>query len=224
MIILNSPHNPTGSVITTRDLDALALLVKNKPIYILSDEVYEHMVFDQRSHLSLLQHEELRQRSFVVSSFGKTYHATGWKIAYCIAPSRLSIEFRKIHQFVTFTSHTPTQWALAEYMQNCPEHYLNLSDFYQQKRDLFVHLLEDSGFKLTPSRGTYFQLADYSAISDLTDTDFVTYLTQEIGVAAIPISVFYKDPPVQQMIRFCFAKDEQTLQLACEKLKSINPS
>lgn len=222
LIIINSPHNPTGSTISEQDLDSLATLIANKDIYILADEVYEHMVFDGQQHLSLLSREDLRQRSFVVSSFGKTYHATGWKIAYCIAPAELSLEFRKIHQFVTFTTHTASQWALAEFLQTCPEHYLSLSAFYNKKRDLFNALLEQSRFKLIPSQGTYFQLADYGAISDMADMQFVSYLTQEIGVAAIPLSVFYANPPEQTLVRFCFAKNDHTLELACEKLTRIS--
>ena len=217
-IVLNSPHNPTGSVLTHSDLDALADIIEARDIYIISDEVYEHMVFDNTPHLSLLSHERLRSRSFVISSFGKTYHATGWKIAYCIAPPEMTEEFRKIHQFVTFTTHTPSQWALAEYLDTCPEHYLNLPSFYQQKRDLFCRLMADSPFELKPSAGTYFQLADYSALSDLPDFQFVEYLTKEIGVAAIPISVLYQTPPDARVIRFCFAKNDQTLHTACEKL------
>jgi len=176
-IIINSPHNPAGTVLNQGDLDNLASLVRDSNIYVLSDEVYEHMVFDGQQHLSLLAHDELRTRAFVVSSFGKTYHATGWKVAYCIAPPTLTNEFRKVHQFVTYTTHTPTQWAIAEFMASCPEHYLNLPDFYQHKRDLFNDLLADSGFRLKPSAGTYFQLADYSGLSNMKDMEFATYLT-----------------------------------------------
>jgi len=222
VIVLNSPHNPTGSVLTETDLDALTTLIENRDIYLVSDEVYEHMIYDNKRHQSLLTREPLRSRAFVISSFGKPYHATGWKVAYCIAPPYLTNEFRKVHQFVTFTTHTPTQWALAEYMEMCPEHYLNLPDFYQQKRDLFVDLLRASHFNVTASAGTYFQLADYSRISDSTDIEFVTYLTQQIGVAAIPISVFYEVPPSLKVIRFCFAKDDQTLREACGKLAALN--
>lgn len=221
MIVLNSPHNPCGSTVSRQELDELAGLVRGRDIFILSDEVYEHMVFDGQPHLSLLGHEELRARSFVVSSFGKTYHATGWKVAYCIAPPALSAEFRKIHQYVTFTTHTPTQWALADYLAEDPGHYLGLPDFYQAKRDLFLSLMADSGFTMQPSPGTYFQLADYSALSDMPDTDFARHLTENHGVAAIPISVFYETPPEQRVVRFCFAKADDTLAQAADRLRGV---
>jgi len=179
------------------------------------------MVFDGREHASLLTHPELRERAFVISSFGKTYHATGWKVAYCIAAPALTAEFRKIHQFVTFTTHTPTQWALAEFMETCPEHYLGLADFYQAKRDLFVKEMATSAFRMKPTEGTYFQLADYSAVSELPDTEFVRYLTTRVGVAAIPISVFCEVPPETRIVRFCFAKDDATLTAAAHKLCQI---
>lgn len=222
MIVVNSPHNPTGSIITAADLVKLASVIRQHDIYVIADEVYEHMVFDDARHHSLLANEELRQRTFVISSFGKTYHATGWKVAYCIAPPALTAEFRKVHQFVTFTTHTPTQWALAEFMEKCPEHYLNLSNFYQRKRDLFLGLLSDSGFTLVPSEGTFFQLADYSALSGLDDVAFANHLTRDIGVAAIPVSVFYEHPPDARIIRFCFAKDDETLKQACSKLTGMS--
>lgn len=218
-IILNSPHNPSGRVLEQSDIDALTKLISNTDIFLISDEVYEHMVFDGLRHISLLENEFLRSRSFIISSFGKTYHATGWKVAYCIAPSELTAEFRKIHQFVTFTTHTPTQWAIAEFMEYHSDHYLNLPNFYQSKRDLFLDQLTNSKFKLRPATGTYFQLADYSEISDLSDVEFANYLTQEIGVAAIPISVFYDVLPKSKYVRFCFAKDDETIIQACEKLK-----
>ena len=221
MIVINSPHNPTGSIITAADLLQLASVIRNHDIHVVSDEVYEHMVFDDARHHSLLGIEELRQRTFVISSFGKTYHATGWKVAYCIAPAALTAEFRKVHQFVTFTTHTPTQWALAEFMEKCPEHYLNLANFYQRKRDLFLGLLSKSDFTVVPSEGTFFQLADYSALSNLDDVSFANHLTRNIGVAAIPVSVFYAHPPDAKIIRFCFAKDDETLKQACAKLASM---
>ncbi len=226
LIIVNSPHNPCGSTFRASDIDQLADLTSGYQLFFLSDEVYEHMVYDGVAHQTLLANEELREKSFVVSSFGKTYHATGWKIAYCIAPELLTREFRKIHQFVTFTTHTPTQWALAEFMEVCPEHYLELPAFYQAKRDLFNSAMADSGFKLRPSAGTYFQLADYSALSTLNDREFSTFLTQKIGVAAIPISVFYEEPPENRIVRFCFAKQDATIHEAAEKLcdlEFINP-
>lgn len=221
LIILNSPHNPCGGILARNDLDTLADIVRETDIFLVSDEVYEHMVFDGRKHESLLTHPELRERTFVISSFGKTYHATGWKVAYCIAPPALTAEFRKIHQFVTFTTHTPTQWALAEFMETCPEHYLGLADFYQAKRDLFLEEMAGSAFRMKPTEGTYFQLAGYSAISELPDTEFVKYLTTAVGVAAIPISVFCEVPPETRIVRFCFAKDDATLSAAAHKLRQI---
>ena len=217
-IIVNSPHNPTGSVLTRQDLEALAQLTEQHDLVVISDEVYEHMVFDGVAHLSLLSHEVLRQRSFVVSSFGKTYHATGWKVGYAVAPPAFTVEFRKIHQYVTFTTHTPTQFALADYMQHHPEHHLQLPDFYQAKRNLFLELMAPSSFKFVPTPGTYFQLADFSGLSDLSDVELATHLTQTVGVAAIPISVFYQTPPEQKVLRFCFAKDDETLRQAAMKL------
>lgn len=221
LIIINTPHNPTGSIFTTDDLEALANCVAGSNIFVLADEVYEHMVFDGRDHHSLLTHEALRGRAFVVSSFGKTYHATGWKVAYCVAPAALTAEFRKIHQFVTFTTHTPTQWALAEFMETCPAHYLELPAFYQAKRDTFLEAMGGSAFRMTPSEGTYFQLADYAEISDMPDTEFARFLTTRAGVAAVPVSVFYAEPPEARLVRFCFAKDDDTLKLAASKLKAV---
>ncbi len=223
LVIVNSPHNPCGSVFRASDLEDLAALTHDMDLFFLSDEVYEHMIYDGGSHYSLLAHPELREKSFVVSSFGKTYHATGWKIAYCVAPGPLTHEFRKIHQFVTFTTHTPTQWALAEYMEHYPDHYLQLPAFYQAKRDLFNTSMEESGFSLKPSDGTYFQLADYSALSDIDDRAFSEFLTREIGVAAIPISVFYENPPGDCIVRFCFAKSDSTILEATQKLVKLQP-
>ena len=222
LLILNTPHNPTGSVVSSADLDQLAELLRGTGIYVLADEVYEHMVFDGARHQSVLGHSELRARSFVVSSFGKTYHATGWKVGYCIAPPAMTVEFRKLHQFVTFTTHTPTQWALAAYMESNPGHYLGLSAFYQAKRDLFLDQLASSAFSLLPSQGTYFQLADYSAITDMPDTEFARYLTCACKVAAIPVSVFCEVPPTSRLVRFCFAKQDDTLRLAGERLSQIS--
>lgn len=220
-IIVNSPHNPSGSVLSEADLTALSHLAERHDLTIISDEVYEHMVFDGITHHSLLGHEALRARSFVISSFGKTYHATGWKVGYAIAPPAFTTEFRKIHQYVTFTTHTPTQYALADYMANHPEHHRELPAFYQQKRDLFLELMAPSPFKMIPTPGTYFQLADYSDLSDMDDQSFATHLTQIVGVAAIPISVFYERPPQQNIVRFCFAKDDATLALAADKLRTF---
>ena len=221
MIIVNSPHNPSGSTLKSDDLDQLQALTEDTNIIVLSDEVYEHMVFNGLPHESILTRPKLKQRGFVVSSFGKTYHATGWKVAYCIAPEALSKEFRKVHQYVTFTTHTPTQWALAEYMESHPEHYLELPQFYQAKRDLFLEEMKDSRFKLSPSQGTYFQLADYGEISDKSDVEFANWLTQEMGVAAIPISVFYEKPVSGRHVRFCFAKDDSTIKAACKILREL---
>ncbi len=221
LIVVNSPHNPSGSVFSQADLDSLAAIVADTPILVISDEVYEHMVYDGGRHISLLTHAALRQKSFVVSSFGKTYHATGWKVAYCIAPPALTTEFRKIHQFVTFTTHTPSQWAFAEFMATTPSHYLELPGFYQAKRDLFLAEMAGSGFVLAPTQGTYFQLADYSAISNMPDTEFARFLTTEVGVAAIPVSVFYKTAPDQHIVRFCFCKGDDTLRLAASQLKNL---
>jgi methionine aminotransferase len=221
MIIVNSPHNPTGAVLDAIDMAALAEALGDRPVIVLSDEVYEHIIFDGRHHESLLRYPDLAARSLVVSSFGKTYHATGWKIGYCVAPAPLMAEFRKVHQFVQFCVVTPMQLALAEYLEQAPEHYLGLSAFYQQKRDLFCELLAPSRFRVTPSRGTYFQLADYSAISTGNDVDFARWLTREASVACIPVSVFYERPPGETWARFCFAKDAATLERAAEILCRI---
>jgi methionine aminotransferase len=219
-IIINSPHNPTGSVISSSDLDELAELACANDIAVISDEVYEHMVFDGQQHHTIAAHPGLRDRSFVISSFGKTYHATGWKVGYCIAAPALTVEFRKVHQFVTFTTHTPTQWAIADYMDHHPEHHKALPAFYQAKRDLFAQALAEIGFGLVPSKGTYFQLATYESLSNLPDMEFVTQLTQKVRVAAIPVSVFYDVPPEIRLVRFCFAKENDTLIEAARRLES----
>lgn len=221
LIIINTPHNPCGSILEKKDLDQLAELIAEKDIFVLSDEVYEHMVFDGKKHFSILSHPELNQKSFAVFSFGKTYHATGWKLAYCVANPELMAEFRKVHQFVTFTTTSFLQYAIADFMAECPEHAIDLSDFYQKKRNKFCELISDSRFTVLPSKGTYFQLADYSAISDKDDMAFVTELTQEKGVAAIPLSPFYRDAPDTRIIRFCFCKDDSTLEQAAELLNKL---
>ena len=218
MIIVNSPHNPSGAVFAAADLDALAELTRGTGILVLSDEVYEHIVFDGVDHQSVLRHAELAARSFVVSSFGKTYHCTGWKVGYCIAPALLSAEFRKVHQYLTFCTFQPAQWAFAEIMERHPEHYLELPRFYQAKRDHFRGLLAASKFKFLPVKGAYFQLVDYSAISTNDDLNFCEWLIREAGVAAIPVSAFYETPPNARLIRFCFAKSEDTLAAAAERL------
>ena len=222
MVMINSPHNPCGSVLTREALDKLAATIRGHDIVVLSDEVYEHMVFDGQGHASVLGHDELRDKSFAVFSFGKTYHATGWKLAYCIAPAGFTAEFRKVHQFVTFTSVSFLQYALADYMRECPQHATQLSSFYQAKRDRFCELLAPSRFRFTPSAGTYFQLADYSALSDEDDMSFVARLTREHGVAAIPLSPFFASPqPESRIIRFCFCKEDSTLAAAAERLCAL---
>jgi len=223
LIVLNTPHNPSGALISRDELDHLAALIRERDIYIVSDEVYEHLVFDGRQHASVLAHDELYARAFVVSSFGKTYHVTGWKTGYVVAPPALSAELRKVHQYVSFCGVTPLQYALADFMAACPEHVSELPAFYQAKRDLFCDLLAGSRFTFTRTPGTYFQLADYSAIRpDLDDVAMAQWLTREHGVAAIPVSVFSERPdPAQLLVRFCFAKREDTLRQAAEKLSAI---
>jgi methionine aminotransferase len=219
-IMVNSPHNPTGAVWSMEDLDAFAEIVKGTNILIVSDEVYEHIVFDGVQHASVLLHPELRKRSFVCGSFGKTYHITGWKMGYCLAPEYLTAEFRKLHQWVTFSSATPLQYALADYLKE-PAHYLGLSDFYQQKRDLFASFFEGTRWKILPSKGSFFQCLDYSAISDEVDVDLAVRLTKEIKVASIPVSVFYETPPADRILRFCFAKNDDMLQEAAQRLAQL---
>lgn len=223
MIIVNSPHNPSGAVFSAADLDALAALIREREICVLSDEVYEHIVFDGAAHQSVLRHPELAERSFVVSSFGKTYHCTGWKIGYCVAPRALSVEFRKVHQYLTFSSFGPAQYALADMLEHEPQHHLALPAFYQTKRDEFRSLLQGSRLQLLPVAGAYFQLADYSAVTqDKGDVEFCEWLVREKGVAAIPLSVFYDKPSAdQRLIRFCFAKNTETLQKAAERLQRL---
>ena len=221
MIILNSPHNPPGAVLSAEDLNILAELVRDTSIILLSDEVYEHIIFDGHTHQTLLKHDELAQRCLVVSSFGKTYHATGWKVGYCIAPAQLMVEFRRVHQFVQFCVVTPIQLALADYLHSAPQHYLQLHNFYQEKRNLFCRLMASSRLSFTPSAGTYFQLMDYSALTNENDVNYTRRLTTEVGVATIPISVFYESPPEQRLLRFCFAKHDSTLERAAEILCEI---
>jgi len=220
MILINTPHNPTGTIWRADDMQKLADLLAGTDILLLSDEVYEHMVYDGQRHASVSRHPELARRSFVVSSFGKTYHVTGWKIGYVAAPAALSNEFRKVHQFNVFTVNTPVQFGLADYMAD-PAPYLDLAGFYQAKRDYFRTGLASTRFKLLPSDGTYFQCVDYSAISDMSEADFSMWLTREIGVAAIPVSAFYSQPRESGVVRFCFAKKEETLKLALDRLAKI---
>jgi len=219
-IMVNSPHNPTGAIWSMADLDAFAEVVKATNILIVSDEVYEHIIFDGAQHASVLLHPELRKRSFVCGSFGKTYHITGWKIGYCIAPTFLTTEFRKLHQWVTFSSATPLQYALADYLKE-PAHYLGLSDFYQKKRDLFASQFIGSRWKILPSAGSFFQCLDYSAISNEKDVDLADRLTREIKVASIPVSVFYETDPGDKILRFCFAKEDEVLVEAAKRLIQI---
>jgi len=220
LIIVNSPHNPTGAVWSAADLAALKELARRHDFFILADEVYEHIIFDGRQHQSMCRDEELLARSFVVSSFGKTYHVTGWKVGYCVAPAALTTEFRRIHQFVNFTVNTPVQHGLADFLRQHPEHHLELPSFYQAKRDRFCSLLAGSRFTVTPSAGTYFQLLDYSAITQEGDVALARRWTEALKVASIPISVFYADPGDcnARVLRFCFAKDDATLARAAEIL------
>ena len=220
LIMINSPHNPTGSVLRGADIAALADIVRGTDILVLSDEVYEHMVYDGAHHESVCRHPELAGRSFVVSSFGKTYHVTGWKIGYVAAPAALMNEFRKVHQFNVFTVNTPVQYGLAAFMKN-PAPYIELPAFYQRKRDLFREGLAATRFKLLPSDGTYFQCVEYSDVSGLAEADFAKWLTTEIGVAAIPVSAFYHEPKESGIVRFCFAKQDETLKLALERLAKL---
>jgi len=218
MIILNFPHNPTGVALAPGDLDTLAEIVRDTNIYLLSDEVYEHILFDGAQHMSLVRHDELWERSFIVSSFGKTYHATGWKVGYCVAPPKLTVEFRKIHQWVCYAVVSPIQYAIGDYMRKAPEHYAELPLFYEKKRDHFCELVKDSRFSFRPAKGTFFQILDYSGITDEHDVDYAKRLTREIGVASIPISVFCNQPSPDRKLRFCFAKDNDTLEEAAAKL------
>ena len=220
MLIINSPHNPTGAVLGAGDIRALARIVSGTDILIVSDEVYEHIIFDGVQHESMARYPELAARSFIVGSFGKTYHVTGWKIGYTVAPSALTAEFRKVHQFVTFASNTPVQLALAEFLAD-RRGLTELSPFYQAKRDLFLRLMEGSRFIPLRSRGSYFQLMDYSAITDEDDTDFAIRLTKEHGVASIPTSPFLSHSRAPKVVRFCFAKKDETLERAAERLRRV---
>jgi len=218
LIILNFPHNPTGAILSAADIERLADIVRDTSIYLISDEVYEHIIFEKADHQSLLRNDELWERSFIISSFGKTYHATGWKVGYCVAPQSLTVEFRKIHQWTCYAVITPIQLAIADYMQDTPHHYAELPVFYEQKRDRFCELVRDSRFDYQPAKGTFFQLLDYSNITDEDDVAYARRLTREIGVASIPISVFCEKPPPGRKLRFCFAKDDQILEEAASRL------
>ena len=222
MLFINTPHNPSGAMLSAQDMATLAEIVRDTDVVILSDEVYEHIVFDGRRHESVLRYPELAARSFVVSSFGKTYHCTGWKIGYCIAPAALSAEFRKVHQYNTFCSFAPAQFAFAAMIGAHPEHHRGLGAFYEAKRDAFARQLGNTRLRPLPVPGGYFQLVDYSAVSDLPDAEFCRLLTIEKGVAAIPLSPFYESPPPgQRLARLCFAKNEATLAAAIARLEKV---
>lgn len=220
LIILNNPHNPTGSILTEADILQLRELVNRHSLYILSDEVYEHLVYDKQPHLSILRYPDLLQRSFVCFSFGKVYHCTGWKLGYAISSPQLMAEFRKLHQFNCFSCHTPSQVALADFLQQ-KDTYLGLAGFLQQKRDYFISLLKDSPFELLPSRGSYFICVNYGHFSQEPDLEFAQRLTRDAGVASIPLSAFYQEATDHKVIRFCFAKKEETLKLAAQRLSLI---
>lgn len=217
IVITNTPHNPSGAVLSAEDMQQLETLVLRYDLLLISDEVYEHIIFDGQAHQSVLRYPKLRERSFAVFSFGKTFHATGWKVGYCIAPPHLSTEFRKVHQYNTFATFTPAQFALADFLEN-PAHYQELPAFYQKHRDKFQELLAETAFTLIPCQGTYFQLAQYGHLSDENDTDYAERLTREVGVATIPVSVFYQDKTDRKVLRFCFAKQFETMEQAVERL------
>ena len=219
-IIFNSPHNPTGTLIKENDIKELEKILRGTNILILSDEVYEHITFDNNIHISLASSDELSKRAFVVSSFGKTYHTTGWKMGYCVAPEYLTKEFRKMHQFIVFSANTPIQYAYADFMKQ-EERYLSLGKFYQSKRDIFLEKIKYSKFNFKKCDGTYFQLLEYSAISNKSDTEFAEFLTKEIGVAVIPLSPFYKDRKSRSVVRVCFAKSEDVLKKAAELFQKL---
>ncbi|WP_226102489.1 pyridoxal phosphate-dependent aminotransferase [Dickeya oryzae] len=218
LVIVNTPHNPSATVWQQEDFRQLWQAIASRAIYVLSDEVYEHICFAADGHASVLAHPELRQRAIAVSSFGKTYHMTGWKVGYCVAPAPISAELRKVHQYLTFSVNTPAQLALADMLQHQPQHWRELPDFYRAKRDRFVNALAASRLEILPCEGTYFLLADYRAISSQDDVSFCRWLTEHVGVAAIPLSVFCDAPFPHTLIRLCFAKQESTLDAAAERL------
>jgi methionine transaminase len=220
LIIINTPHNPATTIFSANDLEQLANIVKGSNILLLGDEVYEHIIFDHQKHHSLCSLPVLQERSFVCGSFGKTFHVTGWKVGFCLAPKELSAEFRKIHQYLTFCTITPVQLALAEFLQK-PENYLTVPDFYERKRDTFIESVRGSRFTFVPSQGSFFQNLSYANISAENDVELAVRLTREIGVASIPVSVFYHQKDDYKTLRFCFAKDEETLQMAGEKLSKL---
>jgi methionine transaminase len=220
LIMINSPHNPCGYVWTQNDLDQLAELIKDKEIFVISDEVYEHITFDGRKHIPVFSHPLLKERTFACGSFGKTFHVTGWKIGYCLAPKDLTAEFRKIHQFLTFSTSTPMQYALADFLEDSSR-YLHLQEFYERKRDLFCEGLKQTNFSFTPAQGSFFQVVSYGHLTDESDVDLAVRITKENGVASIPVSVFYHDRLDHKLLRFCFAKDEPVLEKGIELLTKI---
>jgi methionine transaminase len=221
LVVINSPHNPTGTLLSREDLEQLAETLAPFECFVVSDEVYEHIVFDAARHTSILEIPALAERAIAISSFGKTFHATGWKTGYAAGPVSLTNELRRVHQFCTFASVTPMQHAIAAYLVEKPEHVFELPAFYREKRDHFIKAMAGSPFKIEPARGTYFQLADYSEVSSLNDVDFSRRLTTDYGVATIPISVFYQSPPTARLIRFCFAKQRATLDDAAQRLSRL---
>ena len=220
VLVINNPNNPAGSVLTEQDLQRLSEMVVRHDLLIISDEVYEHMVYHAQGHQTILAYPNLRERGIAVFSFGKTFHATGWKVGYCVAPDYLTRELRRVHQFVAFSVNTPVQMALADFLKD-PEHYETLGDFFREKRDLFLNLMKESKFEPFPCNGTYFQLMKYGAITDLPDTEMATWMTKNHGVASIPTSVFYNRKTDHRILRFCFAKSTETLTRAAERLCRI---
>ncbi|MBP9186680.1 MAG: methionine aminotransferase [Bacteroidia bacterium] len=220
MIIINTPHNPTGTTLSAQDMQRLEKILKNSEIIVLSDEVYEHIIFDGVEHQSVARYPKLAERSIIVSSFGKTYHTTGWKMGYVLAPENLMAEFRKVHQFMCFSANTPVQYALADFLDD-KQAYLQLAAFYEEKRNYFQKLVKGSRFKLMPCMGSYFQLLNYSKITQEKDTDYAVRLTKEFKIASIPTSVFYHKNTDNNVLRFCFAKQNETLEKAAEKLHKI---
>lgn len=220
LIIINTPHNPSGAILSPADISELARLTRDKEIFVISDEVYEHLIYDGETHHSVLKNEELRKKSVAIYSFGKTFHATGWKMGYTIAPNAITDEIRKVHQFLMFSVSTATQWALADYLQE-PQHYNYLPDFFQQKRDLLLELMAPSRFEPVECKGTYFQSFSYASISDKPDREMAKWITKNHGVASIPLSPFYTDHSDNKQLRFCFAKSEETLKAAALKLCQI---
>lgn len=221
MIIVNTPHNPTGTILSQNDLDELWILIKDKNIFVLSDEVYQHIIFDNQKHISAFNDERFRDRTFAISSFGKTYHATGWKVGYCLAPANLTTEFRKVHQYITFCTMASTQLSIADMMEKFPNYYSELASFYQAKRDLFLEGIKQTKFKPLHTRGSYFQLVDYSEISDKPDSEFCINLIKKFKTTTIPVSAFYQNPPKQNILRLCFAKTDDLLNDALRNLQKI---